>query len=105
MKIWSLNTVVSLLICLAALLTACRPIQRELSGEQPPITQGQHDSAHAASAAVAPTAPTEVQIANAMAAAPHVVAEGATLLGFPTEEGGDMVVLRQGTNDWSCMAD
>jgi CubicO group peptidase (beta-lactamase class C family) len=105
MKIRSLGTVVTLLICLAALLTACRPIQRELSAEQPPIAQGQHDTAHAAAATVAPTDPPELQIANAMAAAPHVVAEDATVIGFPTEEGGDMVVLRQGTNGWTCLVD
>lgn len=105
MKIRSLGVVVLLLICLAAVLTACRPVQRELSAEQPIIAQDQHDPIHAAGATVAPTDLPELQIANAMTAAPHVVAEGATLLGFPTEEGGDMVVLRQGINDWSCMAD
>jgi hypothetical protein len=47
----------------------------------------------------------EVQIANAMSAAPLAIAQEATLIGFPAEEGGDMVVLREGANKWTCYAD
>jgi hypothetical protein len=42
---------------------------------------------------------------NAMSAAPLAIAKDATLIGWPATEGGDMVVLRQGTNDWACVAD
>ena len=53
-------------------------------------------------AAVLPTDPPEVQIANAMAAAPMVIAKDATILGFPVE-GEEMVLLREGTNGWTCI--
>jgi hypothetical protein len=55
-------------------------------------------------AGVLPTDPVEAQIANAMSAAPMAVAKDATILGFPTE-GSEMVVLREGTNEWTCFAD
>jgi hypothetical protein len=55
-------------------------------------------------AGVLPTDPVEAQIANAMSAAPMAVAKDATILGFPTE-GTEMVVLRKGTNSWTCFTD
>lgn len=47
----------------------------------------------------------DAQIRNAMSAAPLAIAKDATILGWPSEEGGDMVVLREGSNDWTCIAD
>ena len=102
-----------LLVCLAALSAACRPIQRDVSGtmsgegsgDQPPITQAEPAAGQAGAGTVAPTDPADVQIENAMSAAPLVIAGEATVLGFPREEGGDMVVLRQGTNGWTCYTD
>jgi hypothetical protein len=87
-----------LLVCLAALLAACRPVQREAGNGQTPVAQAGQDT-------VLPTDPAEVQIANAMGAAPMVVAKDATILGFPVEEGGEMIVLREGTNGWTCYVD
>ena len=86
-----------LLSCMTALAVACRPVQRELAGSQAPAGQ--------ADGTVLPTDPPETQIANAMSAAPMVVAKDATVLGFPVEDGGDMVVLRTGPNGWTCYAD
>lgn len=45
------------------------------------------------------------QIKNAMSAAPLVVAKDATIVAFPTEPGGEMQVLREGTNGWTCYTD
>lgn len=46
----------------------------------------------------------EAQIANAMSAAPEVVGREATILGWD-ESGLPTVVLRKGTNEWTCLAD
>lgn len=57
------------------------------------------------SAAVVPPGSTEWKIANAMSAAPASIAKDATLMDWPAEEGGEMTVLRPGTNEWACMPD
>ena len=36
--------------------------------------------------------------------APRLTCINATILGFPVE-GEEMVVLREGTNDWTCFTD
>ncbi|MBK8050953.1 MAG: hypothetical protein IPK16_29965 [Anaerolineales bacterium] len=74
------------------LLTSCRPVAAVA-----PAAEETH-------AGVLPTDPVEAQIANAMSAAPMAVAKDATIMGFPTE-GAEMVVLRKGTNEWTCFAD
>jgi hypothetical protein len=79
---------------LVVVLAACQPIQPETASAAP---------IHADT--VSPSDPVEVQIANAMSAAPMAIAQDATILGFPKEEGGDMVVLRKGSNNWVCYAD
>lgn len=94
-----------LLACLALPIAACKPIQQEGSGEEPPLAQVEAETHQAAGATVTPADPAEVQIANAMAAAPRAISQDAAILGFPTEEGGDMVVLRAGTNGWTCYTD
>ncbi len=73
--------VVGLLLALM-LLCACQPVQ-------------------------VPAAVSEVdaKIAVAMSAAPVEIAKDATILDWPAEEGGDMVLLREGTNDWTCFTD
>jgi hypothetical protein len=96
---------VLLLACLAAPLAACRPIERGVSGEQPLTVHEEPQTHESSGAAVAPDDPAEVQLANAMSAAPHAISKDATILGFPVEEGGDMVVLREGTNGWTCYTD
>ncbi len=45
------------------------------------------------------------QLANILASAPAAVAKDATVLGNPETEGGDMVVLQEGTNGWLCLDD
>lgn len=47
----------------------------------------------------------EKKIQNAMGAAPRAISKGATILDFPAKPGGEMVVLRKGTNDWTCIVD
>jgi len=54
---------------------------------------------------LAPTASADEQIQNIKTAVPAAVIAGATLMGYPTEEGGEMVVLREGTNGWVCHPD
>lgn len=53
---------------------------------------------------VSPDDPVEAQIANAMSAGPDVVGRDATILGWD-ESGMPTVVLREGTNEWTCLAD
>lgn len=43
------------------------------------------------------------RIADAMAAAPASIARDATIKDWPSAPGGDLVVLRQGTNGWVCL--
>jgi len=47
----------------------------------------------------------EKKIQNAMSAAPKAISKAATILDFPATAGGEMVVLRKGTNDWTCLVD
>lgn len=47
----------------------------------------------------------EKRIQNAMSAAPKAISKAATILDFPATAGGEMVVLRKGTNDWTCLVD
>lgn len=78
------------------LLAACQPITAPVALVAPVV-----EETHAG---VLPTDSAEAQIANAMSAAPMAVAKDATILGFPVE-GTEMVVLREGTNDWTCFTD
>jgi hypothetical protein len=45
------------------------------------------------------------RIRNAMSAAPLAIAKDATILDWPAKEGDAMVVLRKGTNGWTCITD
>ena len=45
------------------------------------------------------------KIKNAMSAAPPSISAEATVLDWPSEEGADMAVLREGSNGWTCMPD
>ena len=57
----------------------------------------------AASTQVAhPTTPEE-KIQNALSAAPQNVAEGATVVDWPSPADADPPVLREGTNAWTCL--
>lgn len=47
----------------------------------------------------------EWKIQNAMSAAPRSISKGATVMDHPAKEGGEMTVLRKGTNGWTCMPD
>jgi hypothetical protein len=44
----------------------------------------------------------EEKIADAMSAGPASIAEDATIMDYPSEEGGEYRVLREGTNGWFC---
>ena len=49
--------------------------------------------------------PASWKIQNAMSAAPRAISKNATVMDWPATEGGEMPVLRQGTNDWTCLPD
>jgi hypothetical protein len=49
-------------------------------------------------------ADVQAKIENAMSAAPSVIAEGATIVDYPTE-GTEYILLREGTNGWTCFPD
>jgi hypothetical protein len=63
----------------------------------------------AALAASAQTAPPDhpstdgEKIADALRAGPRFITEDATLLDWPTTRGGEYRVLRQGSNEWTCL--
>ena len=87
--------VIVLVTCLALGLSACVPAPAPVPAATP----------MPAPAAVSPTPDTAARIANAMSAAPMAVARDATIIDWPAKEGGPMVVLRQGTNNWTCVTD
>src|SRR6266852_6873650 len=43
------------------------------------------------------------KIADALRAGPRFITKDATLLDWPTTTGGEYRVLRQGTNEWTCL--
>jgi len=43
--------------------------------------------------------------ANTLRSSPASVALNATIMGYPEQEGGDMVVVQEGTNGWTCWPD
>jgi hypothetical protein len=45
------------------------------------------------------------KIENAMSAAPSAIADNATILDNEMDDAGAFVVLREGSNDWSCFPD
>ncbi|MDR8392403.1 hypothetical protein NC796_14715 [Aliifodinibius sp. S!AR15-10] len=53
----------------------------------------------------AQTESKQAKIQSAMSAAPASIAESATIMDWPAEEGGEMVVLRKGTNGFTCLPD
>jgi hypothetical protein len=56
----------------------------------------------AAQSSAAPT--DEEAMAEALSAGPAAITDHATVLAWPTEEGGDFRVLREGSNGWTCIA-
>jgi hypothetical protein len=92
------STFAKLAVCagsglLVVVLAACQPIHAETVNAAPMQSH-----------TVSPSDSVDVQIANAMSAAPLAIAKDATILGFPVE-GTEMVVLRKGTNEWTCFTD
>lgn len=59
-------------------------------------------AAAAPTTASAPPTTQEGKIQNAMSAAPDSVAQAATIMDWPTTEGGEFTQLRAGTNGWVC---
>jgi len=47
----------------------------------------------------------DAKIQSAMSAAPRGISKDATILDYPEKEGGEPVVLRKGTNEWTCFPD
>ena len=45
------------------------------------------------------------KIQNALSAAPHYIAREAAVWDWPTESGGDLPILREGSNNWTCFPD
>jgi hypothetical protein len=51
------------------------------------------------------TAQESDKIANAMSAGPAAITAEATILDWPSDPAGDMIVLREGSNGWTCYTD
>ena len=50
-------------------------------------------------------ADNDAKIRNAMSAAQPSIADKATITDWPAEQGGEMSVLREGSNGWTCFPD
>jgi hypothetical protein len=48
---------------------------------------------------------TDAKIASAMSAAPMAIAQDGAIWDYPTAEGEDFIVLREGNNGWTCFPD
>ena len=48
---------------------------------------------------------TQAKIEDAMSAAPPSISANATILDYPAEPGSERIVLRKGTNEWTCLPD
>ncbi len=55
--------------------------------------------------AVADMGDADADMQNTMSSAPAGIVRKATIMGYPTEEGGDMVVLQEGDSGWVCYPD
>jgi len=51
------------------------------------------------------TAQEADKIANAMSAGPAAITAEATILDWPSDPAGGLIVLREGTNGWTCLTD
>jgi len=60
-------------------------------------------SAHGTTSAISGAENRAALIANAESAGPDAIAKHATILAWPTTPGGELVVLREGNNGWTCM--
>lgn len=56
-------------------------------------------------AASSPQPGSEDKVQQALSAAPESVAKNATVMDFPEKMGGDLIELKKGTNDWTCLPD
>lgn len=83
-------------LVLVLLMTACQPIQ--------PVSHTDMPAGALSSSTVSPSDPVDMQIANAMSAGPDAVSRDATIMGWDAS-GMPTVVLREGTNEWTCLAD
>jgi len=61
--------------------------------------------AHAVPVAGQATPDAQAQIASAMSAGPDAIAKDATILDNQVDSAGNLVVLRQGSNGWTCLPD
>jgi len=58
-----------------------------------------------AAASMAEPGTAEYKMHGAMSAAPEALANEATLMDWPATEGGEPILLREGTNGWTCFPD
>lgn len=75
---------------------------------QPPsqsASQQSPTSNEESSQPVAESGTKEAKIQEGLSAAPESVGRNATVMDFPEKEGGDLVELQKGTNDWTCFPD
>jgi ketosteroid isomerase-like protein len=95
----------ALLALLATIAAGCQPVRLPVTASTETSLQSTGTARQAGQNIVSPTDPLKVQIQNALSALPAGLTEGATVYGFPAEGGGDMVLLKQGNNGWSCYTD
>ena len=86
------------MLLLAVSLSACQPIQR-IQPVQAPVQQSAPSMLPWAQLTI------ELKIANAMSGGPAALARAATIVDWPAEMGGEWIVLREGSNGWTCFTD
>ncbi len=99
-RIFTASSIAASLALASALVVAS---QQPTQKPQQPMTG--HDMGAMSAAAPAKPMTTAEKIANAVASAPPSLSAKATIVDWPATEGAKPVVLRPGTNGWTCFPD
>ncbi len=89
------SRILTYLFVASLLLAACQPVQ--------PVDDASAQSRTSANSAE--QAAIEAKIQSALEAAPSAIADGATVVDWPSAPGADSALLRQGSNEWLCLPD
>jgi uncharacterized protein YceK len=82
-----------ILVLLALSIAGCGLITAQTTSEKPNAAANSEPSE------------AEAKIQSAMSAAPMALAKDATIVDYPAKAGQPHIVLREGTNGWTCYPD
>ena len=92
LKKWLLYLFPVLVLPAMLVLAACQPIQAPAQQAGPTYLPWDQLT-------------IELKIANCMSGSPASIAREAKIVEWPSEVGGEMPVLREGSNGWTCLSD